>query len=46
MSNLDDNKKYEPEPENFWKESGMTLLVWIFMVGVIAAIICGVCAIK
>ena len=46
MSNLDENDPYKPEPENFWKESGMTLLVWLFMVGVIAAIIWGVCVIK
>ena len=41
MSNLEDNKKYEPEPENFWKESGVTLLTWGVMVLVLVAIILG-----
>ena len=40
MSNFED-KEYEPEPENFWKESGKTMLVWGVIVLVIGAIILG-----
>lgn len=46
MSALEENKiNYAPEPENFWKESGMTLLIWLFMVLVIGGITFGCWAI-
>lgn len=40
MSALEENKiNYEPEPEDFWKETGKTLLVWGVMVLIIGAVI-------
>jgi len=35
----ENNDKYMGEPENFWKESGKTLVTWLIMVGIIALII-------